>query len=79
MNDSIKIDDAIELAYVFATYKSTRISDLDTVMDCTLAEGAARRLRRCQDEIGIHLVETDKLLATERRMARYANVLDSEA
>jgi len=71
--------DAIELAYTFAEYKSTRVSDLNTVIDCTLAEGAARRLRRCQDEIGIHLVDTDKLLATEKRMARYSKVLASQA
>lgn len=76
--DMVTEGDAIELAYVFAQYKSTRVSDLNTVMDCTLAEGAARRLRRCQDEIGIHLVDTDKLEATERRMQRYAEVLKTQ-
>ena len=77
--DTVTEGDAIELAYTFAEYKSMRVADLDTVMDCKLAEGAARRLRRCQDEIGIHLVDTDKLLATEKRMVRYAKVLASQA
>jgi hypothetical protein len=78
MNESIKTADAIELAYAFAEYKSVRVIDLDSEMDCKLAEGATRRLRRCQDEVGVHLVDTDKLLATEKRMVRYAKVLASQ-
>ena len=76
--DSIKTADAIELAYAFAEYKSMRVIDLDTEMDCKLAEGAARRLRRCQEEVGVHLVDADKLLATEKHMVRYARVLASQ-
>ena len=76
--DVITNDDAIELAYAFAIYKAGRVSDLDTVVDCKLAESAARRLRKTQDEVGIYLVDTHKLEATERRMARYANILQEE-
>ena len=76
--DSIKTADAIELAYAFAEYKSMRVIDLDSEMDCKLAEGAARRLRRTQDEVGVYLVEHVKLLATEKRMVRYAKVLASQ-
>ena len=76
--ETIKTADAIELAYAFAAYKSMRVIDLDTEMDCKLAEGATRRLRRCQDAVGVHLVDTDKLLATEKRMSRYARVIASQ-
>ena len=80
MNKStIKTDDAIELAYAFATYKSVRVCDLDTVTDCRLAETATRILRKTQEEVGIYLVETDRLLATEARMVRYAKALSSRA
>jgi hypothetical protein len=78
MNESIKTADAIELAYAFAEYKSMRVIDLDSEMDCKLAGGATRRLRRCQDAVGVHLVDTDKLLATEKRMSRYARVIASQ-
>jgi hypothetical protein len=76
--DVITNDDAIELAYSFAIYKGVRVADLETRMDCQLAESAARRLRRTQEEVGIYLVETHKLEATERRMQRYADILKTQ-
>ena len=76
--DVVTNDDAIELAYAFAIYRGMRVVDLETRMDCQLAEGAARRLRRTQEEVGIYLVDTHKLEATERRMQRYGNVLKTQ-
>ena len=73
--ETIKTGDAIELAYAFASYKGMRVADLETRMDCQMAGSAARRLRKTQNELGIYLVGTHKLEATERRMARYGNVL----
>ena len=77
--DVVTEADAIELAYAFAIYRGVRVIDLDTPTDCQLAESAARRLRRTQDEVGIYLEDTDKLLRTEKRMVRYARVLASQA
>ena len=69
---------AVRLAHAFATYKSFRVMDLNSAMDCDLATAATTYLRRVQRDVGIELVEEEKLAATIRRMERYANTLDSQ-
>ena len=71
-------DAAVRLAHAFATYKSFRVMDLNTGLDCDLAASATTYLKRIQRDVGIELVEEEKLDATIRRMKRTANVLDTQ-
>ena len=71
-------DSAVRLAHAFATYKSFRVMDLNTGMDCDLAASACTYLKRIQRDVGIELVEEEKLDATIRRMRRTANVLETQ-
>jgi hypothetical protein len=71
-------DAAVRLAHAFATYKSFRVMDLNNGMDCDLAASACTYLKRIQRDVGIELVEEEKLDATIRRMKRTANVLDTQ-
>jgi hypothetical protein len=69
---------AERLAIAYATYKSFRVMDLNSAMDCDLAAAATTYLKRVQRDVGIEIVEEERLDATIRRMKRTANVLDSQ-
>ena len=74
-NNMVTNESAVRLAHAFATYKSFRVMDLNTGMDCDLAASACTYLKRVQQDVGIELVEEEKLDATIRRMKRTANEL----
>jgi len=76
---NVTTGDAIKLAHAFATYRSYRVADLDTALDADLAISAATYLRRVQRDVGIEIVEENKLDATVRRLSNYANAVDKGA
>jgi len=77
--NNVTVEAATRLAHAFATYRSYRVFDLNTALDADLASSAATYLKRVQRDVGIEIVEEDKLDATVRRLSNYANAVDKGA
>ena len=75
--DTINKTDARRLAVFYGLYKEIRAADLNSEEDTKYAISVARVLKGIQTDVGIELVETERLEKLLKSLTRMGNVYNS--